>query len=274
MRFVLRIALATAGLSVLLAGPPADAGRVEPLPAPLQAIGVDQRIDQLVPLDLVFSDERGGPVRLGSLFRAERPVLLNLVYYECPMLCTLVLDGLIEVLAEMDWVPGREFDIVTVSIDPREGPALATAKKQIYLRAYGRAEAASGWHFLTGDAAAIRDLAAAVGFRYNYVKQSDEYAHPAALFVLTPEGRISRYLFGVKHEPRTLRLSLVEASGGGVGSPVDSFLLYCYRYDSEEGRYAPVARKIMRVGGAVAVAVLGTFLLTYWLKEVRHKELA
>lgn len=256
------------GLLVVL---PVAAQRTEPLPADLEEIGVTQNLDAELPLDLEFVDDEGRRVTLGSYFESDRPVLLSLVYYECPMLCTLVLDGLVRVMEEMEWVPGDQFEVVTVSIDPEETTQLAQQKKASYLRSYGKAEAAKGWHFLTGDEEAIRRLADTVGFRYRYLEENGEFAHPAVLFVLTPDGRVSRYLFGVQHDPKTLRLSLVEASEGGIGNPVDKFLLYCYRYDPAEGRYAPVAMQVMRVGGGVTIALLGTVLLTFWLREARHK---
>ena len=255
----------------LLVALPAAAQRTEPLPADLEAIGVTQNLDAQLPLDLEFVDDEGRTVTLGSYFDSDRPVLLSLVYYECPMLCTLVLDGMVRAMEEMDWIPGDQFEVVTVSIDPEETTQLAQQKKSNYLRSYGKAEAAKGWHFLTGDEDAISRLADTVGFRYSYLEENDEFAHPAVLFILTPDGKVSRYLFGVQHDPQTLRLSLVEASEGGIGSPVDKFLLYCYRYDPAEGTYAPVAMQLMRVGGGFTIAILGTVLLTFWLREARHR---
>jgi protein SCO1/2 len=256
---------------VLLLGLPAAAQRSEPLPQDLEEIGVTQNLDAALPLDLEFVDEKGQPVKLGDYFDSDRPVLLSLVYYECPMLCTLVLDGMVRVMEEMEWVPGDQFDVVTISIDPEETTQLAQQKKEAYIRSYGKPEAAAGWHFLTGEEDAIRSVADTVGFRYRYLEENGEYAHPAVLFVLTPEGRVSRYLFGVQHDPQTLRLSLVEASEGGIGSPVDKFLLYCYRYDPDEGRYAPVAMQMMRVGGGTTIVLLGGILLTFWLREARQR---
>jgi len=250
---------------------PAAAQRTEPLPQDLEEIGVTQNLDAELPLDLEFIDDEGQRVTLGKYFDSDRPVLLSLVYYECPMLCTLVLDGMVRVMEEMEWVPGEQFEVVTVSIDPEETTELAIQKKETYLRSYGKPEAARGWHFLTGDEDAIRSLADTVGFRYRYLEENGEYAHPAVLFVLTPDGRVSRYLFGVQHDPQTLRLSLVEASEGGIGNPVDKFLLYCYRYDPAEGRYAPVAMQVMRVGGGATIVLLGSVLLTFWLREARHR---
>jgi len=266
-------AMLHAVLALALAGGwvPVAAQRSEPLPADLEGVGVTQRLDESVPLDLRFRDEDGNEVRLGDYFDSQRPVLLSLVYYECPMLCTLVLDGMVRVLQGMDWVPGQNFQVVTVSIDPKETPDLARQKKENYLTSYGRPEAASGWHFLTGNEEQIRALADAVGFRYRSLEQNGEFAHPAVLFVLTPEGRISRYLFGVQHDPGTLRLSLVEASEGRIGTPVDKFLLYCYRYDAEAGTYAPVAMQIMRLGGGATALLVGGVLLGFWVRDSRRR---
>jgi protein SCO1/2 len=255
----------------LLVALPVAAQRTEPLPQDLEDIGVTQNLDAELPLGLEFIDDEGQRVTLGDYFDSDRPVLLSLVYYECPMLCTLVLDGMVRVMEEMEWVPGEQFEVVTVSIDPEETTELARQKKENYLRSYGNPDAARGWHFLTGKEDAIRHLADTVGFRYRYLEENGEYAHPAVLFVLTPDGKVSRYLFGVQHDPQTLRLSLVEASEGGIGNPVDKFLLYCYRYDPDEGRYAPVAMQLMRVGGGATIVLLGTVLLTFWLREARHK---
>lgn len=265
------LTLASAPLLLVCAMAPAAAQRVEQAPADLDEVGVTQRLDEQLPLDLAFVDDRGAPVVLGDYFRPGKPVLLTLAYYKCPMLCTLVLDGMVQSLREIDWVPGDEFEVVTVSIDPRETPELAREKKQTYVRSYGRERAADGWHFLTGEPTSIEALAEAVGFRYRYLEDRGEYAHPAALFLLTPDGRISRYLFGVNHDPKTVRLSLVEASEGKIGSAIDKFLLYCYRYDAEEGRYAPVAMQIMRVGGTLTAVLLGVVLLAFWLKEARQR---
>lgn len=260
--------------ALVLAASPAAAQRVEALPGDLEEIGVDQNLDAQLPLDLSFVDEAGNAVRLGDYFHKDKPVLLVLAYYECPMLCSLVLGGLVEALRDLDWTPGEEFEIVTATIDPHETHQLAQLKKNSYLESYGRPSAAAGWHFLTGEQESIEALAGTVGFRYQYLEDEDEYAHPAAWVLLTPDGRISRYFFGVRHDPKTLRLSLAEASEGKVGSVVDRFLLYCYRYDADEGRYAPVAMRIMQIGAMLTVMLLGVTLLAFWLKEARHKRLA
>ncbi len=237
-------------------------------------VGIDQRVDAQLPLDVVLADEEGRPVSIGDYFGGTKPVLLVFNYYRCPMLCGLVLAGMVDVLSKIDWLPGREFEVVVVSIDPREKPALAAAKKRAILEDWGRPAAAEGMHFLTGGAGAIGALTDAAGFRYRYLEDRNEFAHGAAMIIVTPGGRISRYLFGVSHEPRTVRLSLVEASTGGIGGVVEQFLLYCYRYDAVEGRYIPVAWKIMRVGGALSALLVGAMLLLFWARESRQKRLA
>ena len=264
--------VAVAALAALCCFAPTVAQSDPALPDDLEGVGLADKRDNQVPLDLEFVDEEGRPVVLGQYFSEGKPVLLTLVYYRCPMLCTLVLDGMINALKPLDWVPGDQFEIVTVTIDPLEKEDLARAKKQSYIASYGKPEAADGWHFLSGNPEGIASLADAVGFRFKKVEETNEYAHPAALFILTPEGRLSRYLTGVQHDPKTLRLSLVEASEGGIGTALDNFLLYCYRYDAEEGRYAPVAMRVMRLGGGLMVLILGAVLLTFWLREIRHKK--
>ena len=247
------------------------AGGAEPLPPALEQVGITEQLDAALPLDVRLRDETGAAVRLGDYFDGRRPVLLSLVYYECPMLCTLVLDGMVRTLGELEWTPGRNFRVLTVSIDPDETPELARQKKASYLAAYGRSEAAGDWSFLTGGPAEIARLADAVGFRYRYLEDSGEFAHPAALFVLTPEGRISRYLFGVQHDAETVRLSLVEAAAGRIGSPIDQFLLYCYRYDAATGSYAPAARRIMQVGATASALVLASVLVGLWVRDARRR---
>lgn len=270
-RNAISAAVALAAIAALSSVPLARAERQEAAPSELEGVGVDERLDEAIPLDLEFADESGETVRLGDYFDGERPVILTLNYYECPMLCTLELNGLAEALRGMDWVPGREFEIVTVSIDPRETPALARDKKATYLKAYGRPEAAEGWHFLTGREQSIRALADAVGFRYSYIEQQGQWAHAAVLFLATPDGRLSRYLYGVQFDPKTLRLSLVEASRGGIGSTLDRLILYCYHYDSEAGTYAPQALRIMQLGGLATVVVLGGLLLVFWRREASRR---
>lgn len=236
------------------------------VPEELRQVGIEQRLDEVIPLDLTFRDETGQAVRLGSYF-AQRPVLLALVYYECPMLCTLVLNGLVSALKAVALDAGRDFDVVAVSIDPAETPEMAARKKETYLQTYRRAGADTGWHFLTGDETSIRYLADAVGFRYRYDPDSGEFAHAAAIAVLTPSGRIARYFYGVEYAPRDLRLGIIEAADERIGTPVDQLLLYCFRYDASTGRYSAAVLNLVRLGGVLTVAAFGTFFIVSRSRE-------
>jgi protein SCO1 len=235
-------------------------------PRILRDVGYDQRLGEQVPLDLVFRDESGRDVPLRSLFRGK-PVVLSLVYYECPMLCTLTLNGLQSALSVLSFDVGREFEVMTVSFEPKETPALAAAKKKAYLARYRRPGAAEGWHFLTGGEDAIHALTGAVGFRYAWDTETRQYAHPAGLVVLTPEGRIARYMYGMEYAPRDLRLALVEASQRRIGNPIDTVLLYCYQYDPMRGRYAASVMRLVRLGGVLTVLALGAFVLVSLRRE-------
>lgn len=245
--------------------------RKEQAPDELEGVGITEHLDAQLPMDLEFRDERGNSVRLGELFRGDRPVILTLVYYRCPMLCGLVLDGLTDGLQDLDWSVGDEFDVVTISIDPVETHTLATLKKQNQLKVYGRAGADTGWHFLTGTRESIAAVSETVGFGFEYVESRNEYAHSAAIFLLTPDGRVSRYLYGVLYEPETLRMALLEASEGKIGTVVDRVLMYCFHYDADEGRYSVVARNVMKLGGGVTLVVLGVILLVFWSREMRRR---
>jgi protein SCO1/2 len=236
-------------------------------PEILREVEIVQKLDSQVPLDAMFRDETGAVRPLASFFRGK-PVVLALAYYECPMLCTLVLNGLTSALKTMSLTAGTEFDVVTVSFDPEEGPALAAAKKKNYLDRYRRLGAESGWHFLTGEAESINRLTEAVGFGYRYDPEIDEFAHAAAIMVLTPEGRVSRYFYGVEYPPRDLRLGIVEAGEGKIGTVVDQVLLYCYRYDPATGSYTPVIMNIMRLGGVLTVLGMGTLILVLRRREI------
>ena len=269
--------LTAAALLVLAAAllPAARAERAEPLPEELEGVGVSERLGQQVPLDLAFTDEDGRPVKLGNYFQAGRPVLLDLGYYRCPMLCNLVLNGFIEGLREVpSWVPGDQFEVVVVSVDPLETAKLAKLKKQNYVREYGRPESAPGWHFLTGSAESIAALTEAVGFRYKWVEDRNEYAHAAVLVTMTPEGKVARYLYGVMFEPRTIRLSLAEAAEGRSLSALDQLLLYCYHYDPSSRSYSFAAINIMRAGGVLALIVVGAVLASFWMRESRRRRAA
>lgn len=235
-------------------------------PAALRDVGFDQRLGEALPLDAVLRDEAGREVRLGDYF-GRRPVVLSLVYYECPMLCTLTLNGLVSALGVLSFEPAREFEIVTVSFDPADTPEGATAKKKAYLARYGRRGADAGWHFLTGSPEAIARITQAVGFRYAWDAQTRQFAHPSGLVVATPAGRIARYLYGVEYAPRDLQLAVVEASAGKVGRPVDQVLLFCYEYDPASGGYGLAILRLVRLGGVLTVAALAAFVLGMLRRE-------
>jgi protein SCO1/2 len=235
-------------------------------PKILEGVGLEQLLGQQVPLDLEFTDETGRAIRLADYF-GRRPVILTLNYYDCPMLCTLELNGLVSALRTMSLTAGKDFDIVTVSIDPTEGSELAARKKHEYVHSYARLEAETGWHFLTGRQDQIERLAAAVGFHYNLDAATGEYAHAAGILVLTPDGRLSRYFYGVEFAPRDLRLALVESSGGKIGTLADMLLLFCYHYDPSEARYSLAALGAMRAGGAISLIGLAALVFTLGRKS-------
>ncbi len=253
-------------LIILILGFAAATRAEDNRPPALKGVGIDQRLNAQVPLDLMFRDEDGRSVRLGDYF-GSKPVILALVYYKCPMLCTLTLNGLERTMRVMPFDVGDQYTVVTVSFDPRETPALATAKKQEYLAHYGRPGGATGWHFLTGEESSIRPLTEVVGFHYNYDPQSGQYAHTTGLVVLTPQGRIARYFYGVEFSPRDLRLSLVEASANKIGSRVDEILLFCFHYDPATGKYGLVIMRVIQFAGAITVLALGSFLAVMLLRE-------
>lgn len=255
------LAVALVSAAVLASAQPA-----QERPTLLRDVGYDQRLGEQVPLDLVFRDEVGRLIPLRSLFRG-RAMVLSLVYYQCPMLCTLTLNGLASALSVLTFDVGKEFDVVTVSFEPKETARLAAAKKKAHLERYQRPGAAEGWHFLTGDAPAIAALTRAVGFRYVWDAETRQYAHPAGLVVLTPDGRIARYMYGVEYAPRDLRLALVEASQRRIGNPVDTVLLYCYQYDPARGRYAASVLRLVRLGGILTVLGLASFVLVSLRRE-------
>ncbi len=237
-------------------------------PTMLQNIGIDQRLDQQVPLDLKFRDESGQPVQLGRYF-GSKPVILTLVYYTCPMLCNEVQSGLASSLAILKFNAGQEFEVVAVSINPREPLEAAQRKKKQFLARYKRAGTESGVHFLTGDQASIDALAKAVGFRYNYDPKTDQYAHASAIMVLTPQGRLSQYFYGIEYAPRDLQLSLVQSSQNKIGTVVDQVLLYCFHYDPATGHYGAAVMNIVRLGGIITVLLLVLFV-TISLRRESH----
>ena len=229
------------------------------LPHSLERVGFDQRLGEQVPLDLSLVDEAGRQVKLGEFFR-EKPVILVLAYYRCPMLCTLVLNGLVQGLLDVDFDAGSDFQVVVVSFDVRETPTLAAAKKQSYVSRYGRPGAMSGWHFLTGPSESIQRLTEAVGFRYSYDAATDQFAHASGIMMLTPGGKLARYFYDVRYSGRDLRLGLVEAGAGTIGSPVDQILLFCFHYDPTEGKYGPAVMRFVRIGGVLTVLGICTFV--------------
>ena len=236
------------------------------LPTALRDVKIEQKLDQQLPLDLVFRDEGGQQVTLGKYF-GKKPVVLALVYYECPMLCTQVLNGMVTSFRVLPFEVGKEFDVVTVSFDPRETNVLAAAKKNVYINYLPekmRSNATNGWHFLTGDAANIEKLTNAVGFHYRYDEDTKQFAHASGIMVTTPHGKLSRYFYGVDYAPRDLRLGLIESSADKIGSPVDQLLLYCYHYDPSSGRYGAPIMKVMRVAGVITL--LGLVAMLFLLK--------
>ncbi|PYV07609.1 MAG: SCO family protein [Acidobacteria bacterium] len=246
-------ALVLAGLLAQTARAQAPSG----LPPALRQVGIDQKLDARLPLDVAFADERGAEVRLGDYF-GRRPAVLALVYYDCPMLCTLVLNGLVKSLRALKLDAGADFEVVVCSIDPGERPPLAARKREMYVRTYARPASAAGWHFLTGNAESIARLADAVGFRYTYDPATRQFAHASGIMVATPDGRLARYLYGIEYSARDLRLALVEASAGKIGTRADQVLLYCFHYDPKTGKYGVVIMNVIRLlGSATALALAG-----------------
>ena len=239
-------------------------------PQAAEGVGVIQRVGDQVPLDLPFTDHLGRQVQLGDYFRSGRPTLITLNYGDCPMLCVVQLDGVVILLDELAFSVGDDFQLITVSIDPTESPAKAAATRAHYLeRLEGGSELADDeWPFLVGSEASIQSLATSLGFGFRFVPETGEYAHDAALMLLTPSGTVSRYFFGINYDPRTVRLSLVEASEGRLGGIVDQFSLLCFVYDHEAGAYTATAVRVMKVGGLLTVLVLGTFLFSFWRKDI------
>ena len=238
------------------------------MPSVLYQVSFDQRLNEQLPLDLPFTDEAGRRVRLGEYF-GTKPVVLAFVYYECPMLCTQVLNGLTSSLNVLEQTVGREFDVVAVSFDPRETPVLADGKKRAHLDRYQRPESINGWHFLTGDQAAIQALTAAAGFRYVWDERTQQFAHPSGIIVTTPQGRIARYFFGIEYPSRDLKFALMESSAGRIGTLVDRLLLYCYHYDPATGSYGLVAMNAVRVGAALTLIALVGFVVVSIRREGR-----
>ncbi len=262
------LALGAFLLSLLVASP-ARAHDAD-LPTVLQGVAFEQRLGEQAPLDLRFVDESGKAVRLGDYFGA-RPVLLNFVYYSCEDFCPLLIDGLVRSLRALSLNLGNDFAVVTVSFDPRDTAALAAAKKNQAIERYGRPAAKQGWHFLTGEADSIRRLTESAGFRYNYDKATARFGHAAGIVVLTPTGKIARYFYGTEISPRDLRLGLIEAGGGKIGSAIDQVLLFCYHYDPATGKYSLLITNVIRIAGAATVLALAGFILIMLRSERRQR---
>ncbi len=233
----------------------------------LMNIDIIEHLSDTLPLNLQFTDDRGQPVRLADYFGKDKPVLVTLGYFECPMLCNLVFNGVSDGIKELGWTPGEKFEVISVSIDHEETPELAGAKKANYLKALEMPGAEQGWHFLIGNKSQSEKLAEAIGFKYYYVSERDEFAHPAAAYLISPDGIISRYLYGIKYSGRDLKLGLLEASEGKIGSTIDRFILYCFHYDPEAKSYVLFAQNVMKLGGLATIIVMGLFLGSMWIKD-------
>lgn len=242
----------------------------EALPAVLVDVGIEERLGASLPMDARLVNEKGETVTLGSFFNGK-PVLLSFAYYRCPMLCNMVLSGMIGGLRKLSWTPGQEFEIVTIGIDPREGPELAAAKKQTHIEELGRPGADKGWHFLTGEEKQVRRIADAIGFSYQYNRANDDYAHAAAVFTVSPQGKVSRYLYGVEYRTKDLRLALLDASEGKALSIGDKIVMFCYVYDPDAKGYVLFARNFMRGGGYLVMAFLVLLLGFFWRKEMKKE---
>jgi protein SCO1/2 len=239
-------------------------------PTPLKNVTIEQRLDAQIPLDTTFRDENGRTVPLGSYF-GKRPVVLALVYYQCPMLCTQILNGIVRAARVMTLEPGKDYDVVALSFDAREGPSDASAKKAVYMKEINQPQAPAAWHFLTGDVDSIKRVTDAVGFRYMWDSHTAQFAHASAVYVLTPQGKISKYFYGVDYSARDLRFGLIEASHNKIGTPVDQILLFCYHFDPHSAKYTPVALGILRLAGAATLFMLGGFVVIMLRRESRQK---
>jgi protein SCO1 len=264
----LAVALVTASLAFAQAPPRTDVGiPAAERPNVIKDIDIEQKLDQQVPLDLAFKDETGRDIKLHEYFHQGRPIILVLAYYECPMLCTQVLNGLVTTLRPLKFNVGQEFDVVVVSFDPKETPGLARDKKAAYVDDYKRPGTERGWHFLTGSQASIEAVTNAVGFKYKYDEAIDQYAHAAGITVLTPEGKVSRYFYGIEYSTRDLRMGLVDASANKIGTLADRVMYLCYHYDPSTGQYGLLTMRLLKAGGLLTMATLGTF----WAVMIRRE---
>jgi protein SCO1 len=264
----------TLAMGMSLAQPPSAFQRGESAgpssqvdPASLKDIGIDQHLDQQIPLDLQFKDESGRSVRLAEYFKKGRPVILTMVYYQCPMLCSEVLTGLNSAMQVMKFTAGNEYEVVTVSVDPRDTPEMATQKKASYLKEYNRPGAEDGWHFLTGDQENVAKLAKIVGWKYRWDPKMNQFIHAAGIMLVTPQGKLAQYYYGIEYSPKDLRLGLIEASQDKIGNLVDRVELYCYHYDPHTGKYGAVIANMLRIGGAATVLLLGGFIVLMFRRD-------
>lgn len=258
---------ASPALAQIVTEPPA-----ERLPPQLGNVGIEQRLNQQVPLDLTFRDESGAPVRLRDYFQAGRPVVLSLVYYKCQILCSQVLSSLAGALRYVKFDAGTDYEVLTVSFDPSETPAMAADAKAKYLSIYGHPGASNGWHFLTGDEAPIRALSDAVGFHYNRDQNNNQFAHATGIMLLTPDGRVSQYYYGAKYFPSDLRLGLIQSSQNRIGTIADQIVLYCYHYDPRIGRYGAIVTRIIQLSGGFTLLVFGSILCFLFLTDPNRKK--
>ncbi|MBI5474224.1 MAG: SCO family protein [Ignavibacteriae bacterium] len=252
---------------------PALTQMVDPTKAAARAfteVGIDQRLNEQIPLDLEFKDEQGKSVKLGKYFH-KKPVIISLVYYQCPMLCTQVLNGMVQTFRTLKFTAGTEFDVVTVSINHRETSEMAADKKDTYVTEYARAGVAEGWHFLVGDSLAIKRLADAVGFRFVYDQPTKQFAHASGIMVATPQGKVARYLYGIEYGAKDLTFSLMEAAQEKIGSPVDKLLLLCYYYDPATGKYGMVVTNLLRAGGALTILILAVYMFMNFMRDRRKR---
>jgi len=269
LRAGLSAALAAALLATALAAP-ASGQLTKEKPAAIEGVGVTENLGVQIPLELEFTESTGEKVTLAEVFDGQRPLILTMNYSDCPKLCSVQLNALVDAMRKMPWDLGEEYQVLTVSIDPLETPERAQLTRQKYLKDYGRAGTAAGWRFLVSrDESRVLKLADTVGFHYKFIPERREYNHVAVLMICSPDGRVMRYLGGVNYDPNTLRLSLIEASEGKVGSAMDQFLLYCFHYDPAEGKYAPAAFRIMQLAGILTVVVFGGVLSIHWLRGRR-----
>jgi protein SCO1/2 len=236
-------------------------------PPQLEEVTFRQQLDSMLPLDAAFVDDRGRPVTLGQYFGQGRPVLLAFVYFQCPMLCTQVMNGLSSALKAMPFAAGEDFEVVLVSFDPRDTPAIAAEKKRAHLEYWSTGHDADSWHLLSGDEASIRRATSAAGFTYQWDERTGQFAHVSGILVATPEGRLSRYFYGVEYSPRDLRLALVESGEGRIGSAVDELLLYCFHYDPASGQYGLLVMNLVRLGGILTMLSIGGFILLMRRRE-------